>query len=164
VGLQALYPELHPLYVPLEVVVLPQYRRCVQVPLVQLSSLLGDYAFQLLSPLFLHLNLLLGNVCLPLPVGHLLPEGELVGLQLRHVSLHVLRVHLEVICHVAMAVHIMNDGFPLILGLFESLICEVELVREVVDVPLQGVDLLDAGLLAGVPVTQVKLVAVQLFF
>ena len=63
-----------------------------------------------------------------------------------------------------MAVHIMNDGFPLILGLFESLICEVELVREVVDVPLQGVDLLDAGLLAGLPVTHVQLVAIQLFF
>jgi hypothetical protein len=54
-----------------------------------------------------------------------------------------------------MAVHIMNDGFPLILGLLEGLICEVELVREVVDVPLQGVDLLDAGLLAGLPVTHV---------
>ena len=63
-----------------------------------------------------------------------------------------------------MAVHIMNDGFPLILCLFESLICEVELVREVVDVPLQGVDLLDAGLLAGLPVTHVQLVAIQLFF
>ena len=63
-----------------------------------------------------------------------------------------------------MAVHIMNDGFPLILGLLEGLICEVELVREVVDVPLQGVDLLDAGLLAGIPITHVKLVAIQLFF
>jgi hypothetical protein len=63
-----------------------------------------------------------------------------------------------------MAVHIMNDGLPLILGLFESLICEVKLVRQVVDVPLQGVDLLDAGLLAGVAITHVKLVAIQLFF
>ena len=63
-----------------------------------------------------------------------------------------------------MAVHIMNDGFPLILGLLEGLIREVELVREVVDVPLQGVDLLDAGLLAGIPVSHVQLVAIQLFF
>jgi hypothetical protein len=35
-----------------------------------------------------------------------------------------------------MAVHIMNDGFPLILGLFEGLIGEVKLVRQVVNVPL----------------------------
>lgn len=34
VGLQALNPELHPLDVPLEVIVLPQYRRCVQVSLM----------------------------------------------------------------------------------------------------------------------------------
>ena len=34
VCLQALYPQLHPLDVPLQVVVLPQYRRRVQVPLV----------------------------------------------------------------------------------------------------------------------------------
>jgi hypothetical protein len=59
-----------------------------------------------------------------------------------------------------MAVHIMNYGFPFILGLFESLIGEVKLVRQVVDVPLQCVDLLDAGLLAGVPITHVKLVAI----
>lgn len=97
---------------------------------------MGDNAFQFLSPLLLHLNLLLGDICLPLPVGHLLPEGELVGLQLSHVTLHVLRVHLQVIGQVAMAVHIMNDGFPLILGLFEGLIGEVKLVRQVVNVPL----------------------------
>jgi hypothetical protein len=34
VGLQALNPELHPLNVPLEVIVLPQNRRCVQVSLM----------------------------------------------------------------------------------------------------------------------------------
>ena len=63
-----------------------------------------------------------------------------------------------------MAVHIMNDGFPFILSLFESLISKVELVRQVVDVPLQGVDLLDACLLTGLPVAHVQLVAIQLFF
>ena len=63
-----------------------------------------------------------------------------------------------------MAVHIMNDGFPFVLGLFEGLVSKVELVGEVVDVPLQRVDFLDAGLLAGVPITHVQLVAIQLFF
>jgi hypothetical protein len=63
-----------------------------------------------------------------------------------------------------MAVHIMNDGFPFVLGLFEGLIGKVELVRQVVDVPLQRVDLLDAGLLTGIPITHVELVAIQLFF
>ena len=113
-----------------------------------------------MCPLFLHLDLFLGDVRLTLPVGHLLPEGELVGLQLRHVTLHVLRVHLQVIRQVAMAVHIMDDGFSFVLGLFEGLVSKVELVGEVVDVPLQRVDLLDARLLAGVPITHVELVAI----
>ena len=59
-----------------------------------------------------------------------------------------------------MAVHIMNDGFPFVLGLFEGLVSKVELVGEVVDVPLQRVDLLDAGLLAGLPIAHVQLVAI----
>ena len=63
-----------------------------------------------------------------------------------------------------MAVHIMNDGFPFILGLFESLVSKIELVRQVVDVPLQGVDLLDAGLLPGLPIAHMQLVAIQFFF
>ena len=63
-----------------------------------------------------------------------------------------------------MAVHIMNDGFPFILGLFESLISKIELMSQVVDVPLQGVDLLDAGLLTGLPIAHMQLVAIQFFF
>ena len=58
----------------------------------------------------------------------------------------------------------MNDGFPFVLGLFEGLISKVELVRQVVNVPLQCVNLLDAGLLTGIPITHVELVAIQLFF
>ena len=59
-----------------------------------------------------------------------------------------------------MAVHIMDDGFSFVLGLLEGLVGKVELVCEVVDVPLQRVDLLDARLLAGVPITHVELVAI----
>ena len=35
-----------------------------------------------------------------------------------------------------MAVHIMDDGFSFVLGLLEGLVGKVELVCEVVDVPL----------------------------
>ena len=63
-----------------------------------------------------------------------------------------------------MTVHIMDDGFAFILGLFKSLVSEVQLVGEVVNVPLQSVNFLDARLFSSFHISDTKLAPVNLLF
>ncbi len=56
-----------------------------------------------------------------------------------------------------MAVDVVEQRVALLLGLGDRLLRQLVLVRQVVDVPLQGVDLLDARLLTGLYLSQTQL-------
>lgn len=58
----------------------------------------------------------------------------------------------------------MEYGFSLVLSFAEGLVGKIELMGQVVDVTLEGVDLLDAGLLTRLKVTDSQLGTVNFFF
>ena len=124
---------------------------------MKVPALVGHYTLKLCTSLFLQLCLLLCNVCLALPVKHLLSKLELVVLKLHKVPLHVLTVEFIVVASLSLALHVIEHLVALVLGITECLIRQVQLMRQMIDVSLQGVNLLYALLLTLLRLAQTKL-------
>ena len=90
---------------------------------MQLSSLAGHNSFQLSTALSLHLDLLLSDVGLSLPVLSLTLERQLVILDLGHIALHVLASHFKVVGEGAVAVHVSEDGFTFVTRFVDHTVC-----------------------------------------
>lgn len=81
---------------------------------------------------------------------------------MRQVPLHVLAVDLEVVREGTVAVHVRNYGLPVVAHLPDRTVSQLKLMREVVDVPLEGVNLLDVVLLSRLHLPQAQLCSVDL--
>ena len=97
VSLETLHTQFQPLTVGLQLIIISHHLRSIEVSFVQVASLLSNDSFELGTSRSFHLDVLLCNLGLSLPVRHLSPQCSLVLLQLCEVSLHVLAGHLQII-------------------------------------------------------------------
>ena len=151
-----LNPHLLPIHLCLQLLIVHLQLIQLEVTLLLPASLTCYHHLQVRVPLRLHVVLVLEHHVLLLHISHLLPHVRDVVLQLLYLPMQLALVLLHSVTQIALVLHLHHHRVALSTHFVHSFVGHLDLVREVVDMSLQCMDLCDVVLffLLHVPHTQ----------